>query len=68
MPVGFAFLLNPAEGLTSIETFNLKSGFLCILYNFVFTQTTVNGSCGPDFGIVPSTTTSLSFSREREKF
>ena len=48
--VGFAFLLNPAEGLTSIET-NLKSGFLCILNVF---------------SLVPPMTTSLPFFKRKK--
>ena len=63
--VGFVFLLNPAEGLTSIET-NFKS-FLCTLNDFVFSPTTVNGIYGLDFGTtVAPIITSPSLSRERK--
>ena len=57
-PVEFAFVLNLAEGLTSIET-NLKSGFLCIWSYFVFSPTTVNGTCDSDVVIFPPITTYL---------
>ena len=62
---GFVFLLNPAEGLTSIET-NFKS-FLCTLNDFLFSPTTVNGIYGLDFSTtVPPITTSPFLSKERK--
>ena len=65
--VEFAFLLNLVEGFTSLET-NFKSDFLCKMNDFAFSPTTVLGTSGSDFGIVPLMTTSLYFSRESKKF